>query len=117
MNLEIPQSLIHPLLAMVQAESPLARELKEHGICHGSMSVSVRLFDAQALNSLYTLSKAQNERELLFQMLALDNIYNAPQARTIPSLELLVAGLVAYLSRDVIDGWLYQRSRDGVLVP
>ena len=117
MNFEIPQSLIHPLLAMVDADSPLARQLKEHGICHGSMSVSARLFDAQSLNSLYALSKAQNERELLFQMLALDNIYNAPQARTIPGLELLVAGLVAYLSRDVIDGWLYQRSRDGVLLP
>jgi hypothetical protein len=50
-------------------------------------------------------------------MLALDNIYNAPQARTIPGLEMLVAGLVAYLSRDAIDGWLYQRGRDGVLLP
>lgn len=117
MNFEIPQSLIHPLLAMVDADSSLARRLHEHGVCHGSMSVSVRLFDAKSLNSLYTLSKTQNERELLFQMLALDNIYNAPQARTIPSLELLAAGIVAYLSRDVIDGWLYQRSRDGVLLP
>ncbi len=117
MNFEIPQSLIHPLLAMIEAESPLARQLREHGICHGNMLVSARLFDAQSLSSLYTLSKAQNERELLFQMLALDNIYNAPQARTIPGLEMLVAGLVAYLSRDAIDGWLYQRSRDGVLLP
>ena len=117
MNFEIPQSLIHPLLALIQAESPLARQLREHGVCHGNMVVSARLFDAQSLSSLYTLSKAQNERELLFQMLALDNIYNAPQARTIPGLEMLVAGLIAYLSRDAIDGWLYQRSRDGVLLP
>ncbi|TPQ35844.1 ATP-binding protein [Cupriavidus pinatubonensis] len=117
MNFEIPQSLIHPLLALIQAESPLARQLREHVVCHGNMVVSARLFDAQSLSSLYTLSKAQNERELLFQMLALDNIYNAPQARTIPGLEMLVAGLIAYLSRDAIDGWLYQRSRDGVLLP
>ncbi|CAG9187146.1 ATP-binding protein [Cupriavidus pinatubonensis] len=117
MNFEIPQSLIHPLLALIEVESPLARQLREHGVCHGNMVVSARLFDAQSLSSLYTLSKAQNERELLFQMLALDNIYNAPQARTIPGLEMLVAGLIAYLSRDAIDGWLYQRSRDGVLLP
>ncbi|QET04774.1 MULTISPECIES: ATP-binding protein [Cupriavidus] len=117
MNFEIPQSLIHPLLALIEAESPLARQLREHGLCHGSMSVSARLFDAQSLNSLYALSKSQNERALLFQMLALDNVHNAPQARTIPGLEMLSAGLVAYLSRDVIDGWLYQRSRDGVLLP
>ncbi|WER48470.1 hypothetical protein CupriaWKF_27195 [Cupriavidus sp. WKF15] len=28
-----------------------------------------------------------------------------------------MAGLIAYLSSDAIDGWLYQRSRDGVLLP
>jgi hypothetical protein len=42
MNFEIPQSLIHPLLAMIEAESPLARQLREHGLCHGNMLVSAR---------------------------------------------------------------------------
>jgi hypothetical protein len=53
----------------------------------------------------------------MFQMLALDNIYNAPAARVIPALDKLVAGLVAYLSRDMIDGWLYHRNKDGTLLP
>lgn len=117
MDFEIPESLIHPLLAMIEAESPLAIQLNGYGVCHGNMLVSSRLFDAKSLNVLYSLSKANNERALMFQMLALDNIYNAPQARTIPALDQLVPGLVAYLSRDAIDGWLYHRAKDGTLLP
>jgi hypothetical protein len=117
MDFEIPESLVHPLLAMIESESPLARQLNQHGACHGSMVVSSALFDSRSLNTLYSLSKANNERALMFQMLALDNIYNAPQARVIPALEQLVPGLVAYLSRDAIDGWLYSRTKDGTLLP
>ncbi|MDB5776929.1 MAG: family ATPase [Herbaspirillum sp.] len=117
MDFEIPESLIHGLLGMIESGSPLAKQLNEHGVCHGNMIVSSKLFDAKSLNSLYSLSKAQNERALMFQMLALDNIYNAPQARTIPALDQLVPGLVAYLSRDAIDGWLYRRNKDGTLLP
>ena len=117
MDFEIPESLIHPLLGMIDTESALATRLKEHGVCHGNMIVSSKLFDARSLNTLYTLSRTQNERALMFQMLALDNIYNAPQARVIPALDQLVPGLIAYLSRDMIDGWLYQRNKDGTLLP
>jgi hypothetical protein len=117
LDFEIPESLIHPLLAMIEAESPLARQLNGYGVCHGNMLVSCKLFDAGSLNTLYSLCKANNERALMFQMLALDNIYNAPQAHTIPALDQLVPGLVAYLSRDVIDGWLYRRAKDGTLLP
>ncbi|GAB7523568.1 AAA family ATPase [Paraburkholderia sp. 2C] len=117
MDFEIPESLIHPLLGMIGASSPLAKQLEAHGICHGNMIVSSKLFDAQSLNSLYMLSKTQDDRGLMFQMLALDSIHNAPQARVIPSLDQLVPGLIAYLSRDAIDGWLYRRNKDGTLLP
>ena len=117
MDFEIPESLVHPLLAMIESESPLARQLNEHGVCHGKMLVSSKLFDSKSLNTLYSLSKANNERALMFQMLALDNIYNAPHARTIPALDQMVPGLIAYLSRDAIDGWLYRRAKDGTLLP
>lgn len=117
MDFEIPEPLIHALLGVIESGSPLAKQLNEHGVCHGNMIVSSKLFDANALNTLYSLSKARNERALMFQMLALDNIYNAPQARTIPALDKLVPGLVAYLARDAIDGWLYCRNKDGTLLP
>lgn len=117
MDFEIPESLIHPLLQLIGAESALGKQLTAYGVCRGNMMVSSEWFDAKSLNTLYLLCKTQNERALMFQMLALDNAYNAPQARVIPSLDKLVPGLVAYLARDVIDGWLYQRHRDGALLP
>lgn len=117
MDFEIPESLVNVLLEMVESETPLAKRLSEHGVCHGRMIVSSKLFDAKSLNTLYNLSKSHDDRALMFQMLALDNIYNAPQARQIPDLEKLVPGLAAYLARDVIDGWLYRRNKDGVMLP
>ncbi|WP_426189507.1 AAA family ATPase [Massilia sp. DWR3-1-1] len=117
MDFEIPESLVKPLLGAIAADSPLARRLGEFGACHGDIVVPSALFDAAALNTLYALSKTGNERALMFQMLALDNIYNAPQARPIPALDQLVPGLVAYLARDLIDGWLYRRNKDGTLLP
>ena len=117
MDFEIPESLVTVLLGMIEVNSPLAKRLNEHGVCHGKMLVPSRLFDAAALNTLYDLCKAKDERALMFQMLAQDNIRGAPQARKIPSLDMLVPGLAAYFSRDVIDGWLYKRNKDGVLLP
>lgn len=117
MEFEIPESLASTLLGMINAESPLARRLSEHGVCRGKHVVPSRLFDPSALNTLYGLCRAANERELMFQMLALDNIRAAPAAHKIPSLELLIPGLIAWLSLDMIDGWLYKRGKDGVLLP
>ncbi|HEU5437109.1 MAG TPA: ATP-binding protein [Telluria sp.] len=117
MDFDIPASLVSPLLGAIDHSSPLACRLNEFGACQGSVVVPSTLFDAHSLNTLYSLSKTSNERALMFQMLALDNIYNAPQARTIPALDKLVPGLVAYLTRDLIDGWLYRRNKDGTLLP
>ncbi|MDB5963282.1 MAG: ATPase family associated with various cellular, partial [Massilia sp.] len=117
MDFDIPAALVSPLLGAIEVGSPLARRLHEFGACHGNVVVPSALFDSHSLNTLYSLSKTSNERALMFQMLALDNIYNAPQARTIPSLDKLVPGLVAYLTRDLIDGWLYRRNKDGTLLP
>ncbi|RQO34071.1 AAA family ATPase [Herminiimonas sp. KBW02] len=117
MDFEIPESMVNVLLEMIESESPLAKRLSEHGVCHGRMIVNSKLFDAKAMNTLYSLCKAQDDRALMFQMLALDNILGAPQARKIPDLDKLVPGLAVYFSRDVIDGWLYKRNKDGVLLP
>lgn len=117
MDFEIPEPLVNVLLGMIEPKSPLAKRLTEHGVCHGNMVVPSALFDSKALNILYDLCKAQDERALMFQLLAQDNILGAPQARKIPSLEMLVPGLAAYFARDVIDGWVYKRNKDGVLLP
>ena len=117
MDFDIPESIVHTLLGRIDSGSPLANRLSDHGACRGTVTVSSKLFDAKSLNILYSLSISHDERSLTFQLLALDKIHNAPQARIIPALEQLVPGLVAYLARDAIDGWLYRRSKDGALLP
>jgi hypothetical protein len=117
MDFDIPETLVQHLLGILPADSVLAKRFIGHGACHGRVVIPSTLFDAEALNALFKLSRTHGERALMFQMLALDNIRRAPQARMIPSLEMLIPGLVAYLSRDAIDGWLYRRSGDGVLLP
>ena len=117
MEFEIPETLANTLLGMIDEDTLLAKRLSEYGLSRGKRVVSSRLFDAASLNTLYGLCRTADERELMFQMIALDNIHAAPAARKIPSLEHLIPGLIAWLSRDMIDGWLYKLGKDGVLLP
>ena len=117
MDFELPDPLVRELLGKIAQDSPLAKHLGEHQPGRGRALVASRLFDAESLNTLYTMCRNNGERALMFQLLALDNIHAAPEARKIPKIELLINGLIAYLKRDAIDGWLYRRSPDGVLLP
>jgi hypothetical protein len=117
MDFEIPEPLANVLLGLIRPESPLAKRLNEHRISRGRIMVASKLFDGTSLNLLYELCKTSGERPLMFQLLALDNILSAPEARKIPSLDVLINGMAAYLARDAIDGWLYRKDKDGVLLP
>ncbi|MBX9847981.1 MAG: hypothetical protein K2X64_01705, partial [Rhodocyclaceae bacterium] len=117
MDFEIPDVLAGKLLGNIDEDGALAKQLSEHRNRRGRIIVSSKLFNGAALNTLYGLCKANDERNLMFQLLALDNIRSSPDARKIPSLEVLINGLIAYLKRDAIDGWLYKRNKDGVLLP
>lgn len=117
MDLEIPDVLASKLLGKIDEDGALAKQLSEHRNRRGRIIVSSKLFNGAALNTLYGLCKANDERALMFQLLALDNIHSSPDARKIPSLEVLINGLIAYLKQGAIDGWLYKRNKDGVLLP
>jgi len=80
MEFEIPETLANALLRMIDENSLLARRLREYGLSRGKRVVPSRLFDATSLNTLYVLCRAANERELMFQMMALDNIHASPTA-------------------------------------
>ena len=54
MDFEIPESMVNVLLEMIESESPLAKRLSEHGVCHGRMIVNSKLFDAKAMNTSST---------------------------------------------------------------
>ena len=116
MDLEIPDALASALQGLVGTQSPLGLCLGGQGTGSGTRLVSSHHFDGQSLTLLYQLGRNSGARDLVFQLLALDNLNGETQLRPIASLELLVPALIEWLARDLIDGWLYQRSKDGVLL-
>ena len=117
MDFDLSDEMIRELLGRISDDSPLAKHLGKDRPARGRAVVASNLFDADSLNALYTMCRESGERGLMFQLLALDNIHAGPAARTIPKIDVLINGLIAYLTRDAIDGWLYRRSPDGVLLP
>jgi ATPase family associated with various cellular activities (AAA) len=113
-ELEIPQPLATALQGLVGTQSPLGLQLAGQG--SGTRVVSSYHFDGDSLTLLYQLGQASGARDLVFQLLALDNLNGEQQQRPIPSLELFVPAVIEWLARDLIDGWLYQRGKDGVLL-
>lgn len=116
MELEIPEALAAALQAAVGTQSPLGMQLGAQGAGSGTRVVSSCHFDGHSLTLLYQMGRASGARDLVFQLLALDNLNGEALVRPIPSLELLVPAVIEWLARDLIDGWLYQRGKDGVLL-
>ena len=117
MDFDLSDEIVRELLGRISDDSPLAKLLGKDRPARGRTLVASNLFDADLLNALDTICRENGERGLMFQLLALDNIHAAQAPRKPPQIDLLINELTAYLKRDVIDGWLYRRSQDGVLLP
>lgn len=117
MEFEISVTLANKLLAAISPECPLAQRLSEHGLTYGKIVVPSWLLDPPSQQILYGLAREEKNRALMFQLIALRNILNDQERLVVPYLDMLVPALVSYIMRDAIDGWLYKRNKDGVLLP
>lgn len=117
MDLEISETLRNRLLGSIDADSPLGKRLSECAVYHGRSVVPSKLFDAPALDTFHDLCEAVGERTTMLQIAALRRIRNEPAGIGVDNLEVLIPALVAYLFKDIEDGWLYRRNKDGVLLP
>ena len=121
MDFELSVSLSNKLLAMIDKETPLAKRLSELGLSSGKIVVPSKLFDSEALTQLHALAIQESDRPLIFQLIALQNIRQDIEKfkddLVVPYLDMLVPALIRHFTRDAIDGWLYRRNRDGVLLP
>src|SRR4051794_19721883 len=82
-ELEIPEMLAAVLQGQVGAQSPLGLQLSGYGAGSGVRIVSSQHFDGHSLNLLFQLGMAAGARDLVFQLLALDNLNGEPLARPI----------------------------------
>lgn len=117
MDLEISDTLRNRLLGRIDADSPLGRRLSECAVYHGRSIVPSKLFDTAALDLFHDLCEAAGERTTMLQIAALRRIRSEPAGIGVDNLEVLIPALVAYLFKDIQDGWLYRRNKDGVLLP
>lgn len=118
MEFELSVTQVNKLLARVGDETPLAKRLSVHGLTNGRILIPDSIFDQTALNELWKLAEKDNDRALIFQLIALKNVREAPgHDLVVEELGNLVPALVAYFSANAIDGWIYRRNKDGVLLP
>ncbi len=120
MEFDLSVSLVNELLANVSKDSVLVKHLASHGLTNGRILVPDHLFDEDedALDQLWRLAEKNDDQGLLFQLIGERNVRKARGGTfTVPTLEMLIPVLKEYLSIDAIDGWLYRRSKDGILLP
>lgn len=117
MEFELSERLANKLLGHIDKSSPLGMRLAEHSVFHGNLMVPSSLFDPKTLELLHGLSEAEGNHTLKLQVSAQMNILNDPETKRNWRLNEVVHGLLAYFTKDAIDGWLYRRSKDGVLLP
>ncbi|MEA5097598.1 MAG: ATP-binding protein [Burkholderiaceae bacterium] len=121
MEFELSVALLNRLLAMIDRTSELASHLSGHGLTSGNIVVPSRLFDGESLKQLQELAKQDGERALLLQLVAFRNIEQDRESNrdklVVDHLDMLAPALVSYFCRDLIDGWVYRYSRDGVMLP
>ena len=117
MQVELAQTAIADLLGRIAPEAPLALHLKSHWPGFGGATVPGQLFDTELVETLLAHYRASGERDVWFQLLALQNVRADVAAPSVHAIEALGRELAASLRRQVIDGWLYQRSPDGVWLP
>ncbi|MBA4743278.1 MAG: ATP-binding protein [Azoarcus sp.] len=117
MDFEIPETLANKLLDCVDSASPLGRRLAQTGIYHGRSVVPSRLFDVSDLEAFHELCEHEGEHATMLQISALRRIRSEPAGMAVDDLEVFIPALVAYLFKDVRDGWLYRRNKDGVMLP
>lgn len=117
MEFELSERLASKLLEQIDRNSPLGMRLAEHSMFHGKIMVPSSLFNEKTLDLLHALSEAEGDHTLKLQVSAQMSMLNDPETKRNWRIHEVVHGLIAYFTKDAIDGWLYRRSKDGVLLP
>ena len=117
MDLEISETLANRLLGSVDRNSPLGERLAQSCEYRGRSVIPSRLFDVPTLDIFHDLCAEVGDRTTMLQLAALRRVRTEPAGIGIEELDVFIPALVAYLFKDIEDGWLYRRNKDGVLLP
>lgn len=122
MNLDIPLAVAISAVTrlaeagMAEASQRLSKRLTLHGK-PDILSMDVSQLGIVGLDVLYALAKEGSHRALMMQITSYRNIVASPFDAKVGNLKSLPAGLIAFVIKDHIDGWLYHQESDGVYLP
>jgi hypothetical protein len=122
MKLELPASIVTlapaQLIAIGKTEVAqlIETRIKRFGNPNG-MEINVADLGEDGLEVLRTLAQQEGERGLMMQITSYKNIISNPFKAKIGNLKSLAAGLMAFILKDAIDGWLYHQEDDGIFIP
>ncbi len=117
MEFDLSMVLVNALLARIKADSTLAERLSTYSFTNGRILVPDHLFDTDELNTLEQLAAESGDRALQLQIIATRRIRFDKWRFTATDLESLIPRLQEYFADEAIDGWIYRRNRDGVMLP
>ena len=117
MEFDLSMTMVNALLARIEKGSTLAERLSVYTFTNGRILVPENLFDDGELAVLEQIASDAKDRALQFQIIAAKQIrIDAPRYPT-SDLATFFGDLKTYLSENAIDGWIYRRNRDGVMLP
>lgn len=117
MEFELSVASASKLLARIAPDTSLAERLSTHGLTNGRILIPVSLFSMSDLVQLDRLAKEEKNLSLIFQIIGLKKILQDKNTPIVNDLEFLVPALISYFSWNAIDGWIYRRNKDGILLP
>ncbi len=95
MEFELSVTQVNDLLARVSRETPLSKRLSAHGLTNGRILIPDHVFDEESLEQLWHLAEQDQDKALMFQLIALRNIRTGTgHSLVVPKLDMLVPALV-----------------------
>lgn len=103
-------------IGLNEVSKDISRYLNRYGK-PDTFEVDVDDLDVKGLEALHAASKSQGDRGAMMQIASYRNIMANPDTAMVGNLKALVPGLVKYLERNAINGWLFHQEKDGVYLP
>ena len=92
-----------------------------HGLRYGDVvevDVTAAVTRPRFLDDLYDLAKEREDRSVMVQVAGLRSLRDGPtSAKLGRKVQPLVVGVAAFMQQGRIDGWLYEKTHDGRMLP
>lgn len=113
--LEFSKNLIQADKTELQKRLNLEERVKRYS--SSSVSIQAEGLELEDMEILLETAKGEKDRRAVIQLNAIVTLIKNPEEAQVKTLKSLVPGLILFLTRNPIDGWIYSQTKDGVSSP